>query len=92
MFYIGKENIMLYEIIMDCRIANKDYRKGDVVSRDDVEYFPSVMRPFSWKATPKAEAPKVEEPKVEEVVEETEEKEEEEEEVVRHSKKRHKKK
>ena len=53
---------MLYEIITDCRIANKDYHKGDIVSCEEVEYFPSVMIPVSWKAPVKAPE-KVEEPK-----------------------------
>lgn len=57
---------MLYEIIMDCRIANKDYKKWDVVSGAEVEYFPSVMRPFTWETKP-APAPKVEEKKLEKV-------------------------
>ena len=57
----------LYQITVDCRIANKDYKKGDVVSHEEVEYFPSVMQEITWKATPKAEAPKkVETPKVDE--------------------------
>lgn len=74
-FISVKKNIMLYEIIVDCRIANKDYKKGDIVSREEVEYFPSVMRPFSWKApveTP-VKAPEVEEPKEEKAEEPTEE-------------------
>jgi hypothetical protein len=38
----------LYEITVDCRIANKDYKKGDVVSNEEVkEYFPSVMKPVT---------------------------------------------
>lgn len=57
----------LYQITVDCRIANKDYKKGEIVSNAEVEYFPSVMQEVTWKATPKAEAPKkVETPKVEE--------------------------
>lgn len=48
---------MLYEITIDCRINNKDYKKWDIVSNAEVEYFPSVMRPFNWDAKP---TPKVE--------------------------------
>lgn len=58
----------LYEITLDCRISNKDYKKGDVVSDSEVIYFPSVMKPIEAEAPKKAEAPKVEEK--EEVVEE----------------------
>lgn len=88
---------MLYEIIMDCRIANKDYKKWDVVSGAEVEYFPSVMKPFHWN-TKIIETPKVEEKKEEKPEEpnddevEDEEKEEEPKEVVKTSKKRSKKK
>lgn len=64
----------LYQITVDCRIANKDYKKGDVVSHEEVEYFPSVMQEVTWKATPKAEAPKkVETPKAEEPANEEDE-------------------
>lgn len=52
----------LYEITVDCRIANKDYKKGDVVSNEEVkEYFPSVMKPVTWEQKPLkkvVEAPK----------------------------------
>lgn len=57
---------MLYEIIIDCRINNKDYKKWDIVSNAEVEYFPSVMRPVSWATKPD---PKVEEKKLEKVEE-----------------------
>ena len=59
---------MIYEITTDCRIANKDYKKWDIVSHDEIwEYFPSVMSPINSSKKPvKAEAPKAEEPKVEE--------------------------
>lgn len=64
----------LYEITTDCRIANKDYKKWDIVSHEEVwEYFPSVMNPIDTipaKKEPK-EAPKTKEQKEEEVVEET---------------------
>lgn len=64
---------MLYEIIMDCRIANKDYKKWDVVSGAEVEYFPSVMKPVSWKAPVKApEVKKLKEEKAEQPNEEAE--------------------
>lgn len=77
----------LYEITVDCRIANKDYKKGDVVSNEEVkEYFPSVMKPVTWEQKPLkkvAEAPKAapkdeesdEEVKGEEVKDEKEEEE-----------------
>lgn len=38
----------LYEITQDCRIANKDYKKGDVVSKEEVGwYFTTVMKEIS---------------------------------------------
>ena len=64
----------LYEIKEDCRIANKNFSKWDIVSNEEVWwYFPTVMKPISWKEekSEKVEAPKDE---VEEVVEEKEEK------------------
>ena len=69
---------MIYEITMDCRIKNKDYKKWDVVSIDEIwEYFPSVMKPIdSWKAPKKAEPVKAE-PKEETPVKADEEPEEE---------------
>lgn len=66
---------MIYEITTDCRIANKDYKKWDIVSHDEIwEYFPSVMSPIESSKKPvKAEAPKAKEPKVEEPVKAEEE-------------------
>ena len=50
----------LYQITTDCRIANKDYKKWDVVSNEEVGgYFPTVMQPANW--APKKPA-KVEKP------------------------------
>ena len=88
----------LYQITVDCRIANKDYKKGDVVSHEEVEYFPSVMQEVTWKPTLKVETPKA--PEVEEAEENSEEEnseeetteEEEEEKPVKANKKRSKKK
>lgn len=38
---------MLYEITTDCRIANKEYKKGDIVTIDEVwQYFTTVMKPL----------------------------------------------
>lgn len=83
---------MLYEIIIDCRINNKDYKKGDIVSNAEVEYFPSVMRPFHWN-TKIEKAPKIAEKKFEEPRnEEVEDEEEEEIEEKKPTKKRSKKK
>lgn len=40
---------MLYEITKDCRIANRDFKKGDVVSLEEVgNYYTSVMKPSDW--------------------------------------------
>lgn len=86
---------MIYEITTDCRIANKDYKKWDIVSHDEIwEYFPSVMSPIESSKKPvKAEAPKAKEPKVEEPeVEEVKEEEAEEEIEVKPTKKSWKKK
>lgn len=50
----------LYQITVDCRIANKDFKKWDVVSGQEVEYFPSVMSPIGENVkvdTPVAPAP-----------------------------------
>jgi len=50
----------LYQITVDCRIANKDYKRWDVVSGQEVEYFPSVMSPIGENKkveTPVAPAP-----------------------------------
>ena len=39
----------LYQITKDCRIANKDYKKWEVVSNEEVGgYFPTVMQPANW--------------------------------------------
>lgn len=58
----------LYEITQDCRIANKDYVKGDVVSDNEVGgFFPTVMKPTNW--TPAKVEKKVVEAKVEKPVE-----------------------
>lgn len=61
----------LYEITQDCRIANKEYLKWDIVSDNEVGgYYPTIMKATDWlpkKAEKKIEAPKEEE--VEEVVE-----------------------
>lgn len=75
---------MIYEITVDCRIANKDYKKWDIVSHEEVwEYFPSVMSPIDAskkpvkaepvKAEPKEETPVKAEPKEEAEDEEAEE-------------------
>lgn len=65
---------MLYEIIEDCRIANKNFVKWDIVSVEEVwGYYTSIMKPLNWKATPKVEEKPtkvVEEKKEEEVKEE----------------------
>ena len=59
----------LYEITQDCRIANKDYIKWDVVSDMEVGgFYPTVMSPVKWE--PKKVEPKMEEPVEEEVKEE----------------------
>jgi len=62
----------LYEITQDCRIANNEYQKWDVVSDTEVGgFYPTVMKPTNWEPK-KAE---IEEAKEEEwVEEETEEK------------------
>lgn len=49
----------LYEITQDCRIANKEYQKWDVVSDTEVGWFyPTVMAPTNWQ--PKKEVKKEE--------------------------------
>ena len=62
----------LYEIKEDCRIANKNYSKWDIVSSEEVWwYFTNVMKPIDSKK--EVEAEKVEAPiedDKEEVVEE----------------------
>lgn len=61
----------LYEITQDCRIANKDYLKGDVVSDNEVGgFYPTVMKPTNW--TPVKVEKQVEETKVEKPVEKEE--------------------
>ena len=62
----------LYEIKEDCRIANKNYIKWDVVSKEEVGwYFPTIMKPCEWnKEEVKKAEPIIEEVKEEEVVEE----------------------
>ena len=51
----------LYEIKEDCRIANKNYSKWDIVSSEEVWwYFTNVMKPIDSKKEVKAE--KVEAP------------------------------
>lgn len=62
----------LYEITQDCRIANKDYIKGDVVSDTEVGgFYPTVMKPTNWEPQKVEEKkPIEEEEKVEEEVEE----------------------
>jgi hypothetical protein len=66
---------MLYEITTDCRIANKEYKKGDIVAIDEVgQYFTTVMKPI-YDAS-KANAPKGEkkaEPKTTDVKEDAKE-------------------
>lgn len=50
----------LYEITQDCRIANKEYQKGDIVSDKEVGwYFTTVMKPTDTIERP---AKKVETP------------------------------
>lgn len=58
---------MLYEITKDCRIANKDFKKGDVVSLEEVgNYYTSVMKPSDWvKLVKNPKAEKVDEKKTE---------------------------
>ena len=46
----------LYKIKEDCRIANKNYSKWDVVSNEEVGwYFPTVMEVIDWKVEKKVE-------------------------------------
>ena len=58
---------MLYEITQDCRIANKEYKKGDIVTVAEVgQYFTTVMKPIydAAKATKEpVKGEKNEEPK-----------------------------
>lgn len=62
----------LYEIKEDCRIANKNFSKWDIVSNEEVWwYFPTIMKPCDWTKTPKVEESKeVKEESKEEEVEE----------------------
>lgn len=74
----------LYEITQDCRIANKEYQKGDIVSDKEVGwYYTTVMKPTDTieKPAKKVEAP-VENTEVEAEKEEAIENEEVEEKVV----------
>lgn len=65
---------MIYEITTDCRIANKDYKKWDIVSHDEIwEYFPSVMSPIDPNKSPRIDEPKAEEKKPETIKEPKEE-------------------
>lgn len=62
----------LYEIKEDCRIANKNFSKWDIVSNEEVWwYFPTIMKPCEWtKASKVEESKEVKEESKEEVVEE----------------------
>lgn len=68
----------LYEIKEDCRIANKNFSKWDIVSNEEVWwYFPTIMKPCEWTKASKVETPdndeepkEVKEESKEEVVEE----------------------
>lgn len=65
---------MVYEITTDCRIANKDYKKGDLVTVNEIgQYYPSIMAPVNGEIKAKPIA-KVDEPKEEIVDEPIEEK------------------
>lgn len=47
---------MMYEITQDCRIANKDYEKGQLVSKEEVGgRFPSVMKEVERSSEEKKE-------------------------------------
>lgn len=51
---------MVYEITQDCRIANKEYKKGDLVTIDEVgQYFTTVMKPVEANNNVKKENVKV---------------------------------
>lgn len=61
----------LYEITQDCRIANKEYLKWDIVSDNEVGgYYPTIMKATNgqWKVEVKEEV------KENEVIEEVKEK------------------
>lgn len=46
----------LYEITQDCRIANNEYQKWDVVSDTEVGgYYPSIMKLTNWQKPEKKE-------------------------------------
>lgn len=66
---------MIYEITQDCRIAGVNYKKGDIVTVDEVgQYYPSIMAPVNGakkvaKPVEKIDEPKVEETPVEENIE-----------------------
>lgn len=63
----------LYEITQDCRIANNEYQKWDIVSDTEVGgFYPTVMKPTNWE--PKKAEIKEEAKKEEWVEEGTEEK------------------
>jgi hypothetical protein len=58
---------MVYEITTDCRIANKDYKKGDLVTVNEIgQYYPTIMAPVTGEIKAKPIA-KVDEPKEEKV-------------------------
>lgn len=50
---------MIYQIKQDCRIANIDYKKGDLVTVEEVgQYYPTIMQPVevvNKKSTEKVE-------------------------------------
>lgn len=53
----------LYQITVDCRIANKDYKEWEVVSNEEVGgYFPTVMQPVNWAPKKPVKPAKSEEP------------------------------
>jgi len=68
----------LYEITQDCRIANKEYQKWDIVSDTEVGwYYTSVMKPTNsapkqTKKPEKVETPVEDKEEVEEKTEEVE--------------------
>ena len=42
----------LYEITQDCRIANNEYQRWDIVSDSEVGgFYPTVMRITNWEQT-----------------------------------------
>ena len=45
---------MIYVITTDCRIANKDYKKGELVTVAEIgQYYPSIMKPAEGPIKPK---------------------------------------